>query len=102
MDDCYQKLKLNKDKAELIYVRDIGAFFDYTLSMIPQFNCVCESASYQLRNIACIRKYLSPKTIEYLVHAFVSSKLHFCNSLLYGISKHKLRKLQSVQNAVAR
>ena len=49
-----------------------------------------------------IRKYISPKTIELLVHAFVSSKLDFCNSLLYGIPKHLLRKLQSVQNAAVR
>ena len=121
------KLKLNKDKTELIYfyskyspqksfiplhfgddliqpslhVRDIGAILDCTLSMIPQVNSVCKSAFYQLRNIARIRKYLYPKTTE-LVHTFVSSKLDFCNSLLYGIPKHLLRKLQSAQNAAAR
>ena len=95
------KLKLNKDKTELIYfyskyspqtsfiplhfgadliqpcqhVRDIGVIFDFTLSMRLQVNSVVKSAFYQLRNIARIKKYLSPKTIELLVHAFVSSKL---------------------------
>ena len=82
--------------------RDIGVIFYCTLSMRPQVNFVVKSAFYQLRNIARIRKYLSAKTIELLVHAFVSSKLDFCNSLLYGIPKHLLRKLQSVQNAAAR
>ena len=77
-------------------------FFTVLLSIIPQVNSVCKSAFYQLRNIACIRKYLSPKTTELLVHAFVSSKLDFCNSLLYGVPKHLLRKLQSVQNSAAR
>ena len=76
--------------------------FDCTLSMAPQVNSVVKSAFYQLRNIARIKKYLSPKTIWLLVHAFVSSKLDFCSSLLYGIPKHLLRKLQSVQNAAAR
>ena len=61
--------------------------------MIPQVNSVCKSAFHQLRNIARIRKYLSPKTTELLVHTFVSSKLDFCNSLLHGIPKHLLRKL---------
>ena len=70
--------------------------------MIPQVNSVCKSAFYQLRNIARISKYLSPKTTELLAHAFVSSKLDFCKSLLYGIPKHLLRKLQSVQNSAAR
>ena len=59
------------------------------------------SAFYQLRNIARIRKYLSHKTTEFLVHVFVSLKLDFCNSLLYGIPKY-LQKLQSVQNAAVR
>ena len=70
--------------------------------MIPQVNSACKSPFYQLRNITRIRKYLSPKTTELPVHAFVSSKLDFCNSLHCGIPKHLLCKLQSVQNAVAR
>ena len=59
------------------------------------------SAFYQLQNIARIGKYLSHKTTEFLVRAFVSLKLDFCNSLLYGIPKY-LQKLQSVQNAAVR
>ena len=52
--------------------------------------------------IARIGKYLPPKTIELFVHAFVSSKLDFCDSLPYGIPKYLLRKLQSLQNSAAR
>ena len=40
--------------------------------------------------------------VEILVHACVSSKLDYCNSLLYNISKYVLNKLQFVQNATAR
>ena len=36
------------------------------------------------------------------MHAFVTPMLDFCNSLLYGIPKHVLKRLQSVQNAAAR
>ena len=42
------------------------------------------------------------KTTEILVHAFVSSKLDHCNSLLYNVPKCALKKLQSVQNASSR
>ena len=49
------------------HVRDIGAIFDCTLSMIPQVNSVCKSAFYQMLNIARIRKYLPPKTTDFLV-----------------------------------
>ena len=36
------------------------------------------------------------------MHAFINSKLDFCNSLLYGLPKYAINKLQSVQNAAAR
>jgi len=34
--------------------------------------------------------------------AFISSRLDYCNSLLFGISDSLLRSLQAVQNAAAR
>ena len=37
-----------------------------------------------------------------LVHAFISSKLDHCNSLLHGLPKYLLARLQAVQNAAAR
>jgi len=36
------------------------------------------------------------------MHVFVTSRLEFCNSLLCGIPKNVLKRLQSVQNAAAR
>ena len=36
------------------------------------------------------------------MHAFVSSKLDYCNALLYGLPKKQLDKLQRVLNCAAR
>jgi len=36
------------------------------------------------------------------MHAFISSKLDYCNSLLYGISNSAKAKIQSIQNRAAR
>ena len=41
-------------------------------------------------------------TAKTLVHAFVSSRIDYCNSMLYGVSDGLLKKLQAVQNAAAR
>ena len=49
-----------------------------------------------------IRKYLTQESCEIAVHVFITSKLDYCNSLLYGCRKMQLKKLQYVQNAAAR
>ena len=113
------RLKLNKDKTELLYLfskynprqsqpplrfgtdiikpsphaRNIGAIFDTTMSMLPHVNNVCKSAFYHLRTISCIRKYLSTQTTEILIHAIITSKLDHCNSLLYNVPKNVIEKL---------
>jgi len=49
-----------------------------------------------------VRSSLTLEAAKTLVHAFVSSRLHYCNSLLYGIGDGLLTKLQTVQNVATR
>ena len=63
---------------------------------------ICSEANYHLRNISKIRKYLTQDSAQILIHAFISSKLDYCNSLLYGIPKYLVCRLQHVQNTAAR
>lgn len=72
------------------------------LDMGTHITKICNSAFYYLYNIRHIRKYLSRESTEKLVHAFISSRLDYCNSLLYGIPDYQISKLQGVMNASAR
>ena len=83
-------------------IRNLGVYLDQELNMQSHISSVCKSAYSHLKNIARIRKYLSESATQSLVHAFVTSRIDFCNSLLCGISKQSLQKLQHVQNSAAR
>jgi len=83
-------------------VRNIGAIFDANMSFVKHIDNICNISWYHLRNIRHIRKYLTPKATEVLVHAFISSKLDNLNSLLYGLPMSQLKRLQRVQNSAAK
>ena len=82
--------------------RNLGVILDRHLTMTTHINSVCRSASLALRNIGRVRKYLSLSTTKRLVHAFITSKLDYCNSLMYGLPSTEIQKLQRIQNSAAR
>ncbi len=45
---------------------------------------------------------LSMSNAEILIHAFMTSRLDYCNALLGGCSARLINELQMVQNAAAR
>ncbi len=60
---------------------------------------VTKSAYYHLKNIARIRYFVSSQDLEKLVHAFITSRVDYCNCLL---PKKTIRQPQLIQNAAAR
>ena len=63
---------------------------------------VCEAFYYHLRYLRRICIYLTLDTAMLVANAMVTSRLDYCISLLYGISKANVTKLQRVQNALCR
>ena len=70
--------------------------------MVPQVTATSKSAFYHLRKIRLIRKHLTFDLAQLLARAVVTSKLDYCNSLLYDLPKNVIKQLQRVQNAAAR
>ena len=66
------------------------------------FSAFCRTSFYQLRQLRTVRRSLSFEACTALVHAFVTSRLDYCNSLLAGISDSLLLQLQSVLRVAAR
>ena len=123
-------LKLNDDKTELLVItsrpstsqslhisikvgdqdispseeppKNLGVIFDSTCSLKDHVSNVCRSINFNLYSIGKIRKYLDRPTVEKLVNATITSRLDYCNSLMFGIPKELISQLQKRQNHAAR
>ena len=74
-------------------VRNLGVMLDESLGMNSHINQICKASLYHIHNIRRISKYLSKEYRQSLVHAYVTSRLDYCNSILYGLPKYQLSKL---------
>ncbi|KAI5624253.1 hypothetical protein C0J50_16186, partial [Silurus asotus] len=83
-------------------VKDLGVIIDPSLSFESHVNNITRISFFHLRNIAKIRNMMSVQDAEKLVHAFVTSRLDYCNALLSGCWSKCRNKFQLVQNAAAR
>ena len=80
-------------------VRNLGAWFDSHFSMSTHISKSCSAAFFWLHNIKRISHFLPREKLEMVLHAFVTSRIDYCNGLLYGLPDCEIAKLQRVQNA---
>ena len=50
---------------------------------------------FHLRNIAKVLPFINQNDAEKLIHAFISSRLDYCNAILTGLPKKKLFRAHS-------
>src|SRR5688572_17404655 len=101
--DGLKSLKLGDSIVELAdAARNLGVVFNSTLSLTGHVNSICKSSYMFIRDIRRIRCYVPMSARISLANALVSSRLDYCNSLLTGINKSNILKLQRVQNSLAR
>ena len=74
-------------------VNDLGVLLGSRLTMADHISALSRSWFFQLRSIK------QSLTLEATTHAFVSSWLDYCNSVLAGVSGQLLHRLQVIQNA---
>ena len=79
--------------------RNLGVIFDSSLSLNHHLSSIVCSASFNIRNIDKIRKYLNPCATEQIVHSFVTSWLDMSNSLLFCLPQDQIAHFQHIQNA---
>ena len=81
--------------------RDLGVVGSQ-LTMSANVSSTCRSVYYQLRQLRSVIRSLSVNAAKTAVQAFVSTRLDYCNSLMYSIADGLMQRLQEVQNAATR
>ena len=82
--------------------KNLGVLFDCRLDLTDHITAVRKSCFYHLRRLQSCKHLIGTDHLELLVHAFVTSRLDFCNGLLFGITQKNMLRLQSVQSAAAK
>ena len=82
--------------------RNLGVIFDSSMTLNSHISSIARSTTFHIRNIGKVRKYLTQKATEQIVHSVVVSRLDMCNSLLYGLPNTQIERLQRIQNYAAR
>ena len=124
-----RRLKLKEGKTEIITVRgnlrndlraDFGMLhfentplvpcecaknlvvFDSILNFRPHIDSVVKTSNFHIRNLYMIRNLINSDNLLFLVHSLIVSKIDYCNSLLVGLPKVTLKKVQSILNRANR
>jgi len=83
-------------------VKLLGVTLDKSLTFNKHANQVSQSCYYYLKAHRHTRNCLENHTASHIAHALISSRLDYCNSVLYGAPQYVKHKLQRVQNSLAR
>ena len=83
-------------------VKDVGVWLDQNLDMNKHINSIVSHCHKILRDIGRVKKYMQRTHLETIVHAIISIRLDYCNSLFVNLNKDSIFKLQKVQNTAAR
>ena len=80
----------------------LGVAITRDLSFEKQVSNTCRKCFFQLRQLRRVRRSLDKSSAATLIHAFVTSRIDYCNSLLAGSPKTVTDKLQRVLRSAAR
>ena len=75
-------------------VRDLGVVFDQYLTFHDHISGICKSTHF--------RNLLTFDATAQIIHALITSRLDFCNSILYNLPNKQIERLQRIQNQAAR
>ena len=82
--------------------KNFGFIFDSTLSFSKQISSLSSACHYHICDLRCIRHILDSTTATTIATTLVHSSLDYCNSFYHGLPITQIKRLQHIQNELAR
>ena len=83
-------------------MRNLGVIFDRKMSFELHVKALATECRSQLRGLRLVKGSLNVVTLGSLMHAFIHSRVDYCNSLFCRGSDKLMSQLQCIQNQAAR
>jgi len=85
-----------------VTLKSLGVTLDQSLTFDTHVQNVVKAANYHTRALRHIRPMLDRQVANTIACSIVTTRLDYCNSLLYGTKVTNIQKLQRAQNSLAR
>ena len=83
-------------------LKSLGVTLDQNLSFDKHVGNIVKSSNFNIRALRHIRPVLNRSVANTMACSIISTRLDYCNSLLYGTSVNNINRLQRIQNTLAR
>ena len=84
------------------FVKNLGFIFDSTLSFSKQISSLSRACHYHICDLRRIRHTIDYSTAATIATTLVHSRLDYCNFLYHALPATQIKRLQQIQNALAR
>ena len=101
LNSCSSDSKTNLSKYATLQLTPPSMLKILVLSLTNILPSLSKACYYHIRQLRCFRHYLDSSTACIIATSIVHSKLDYCNSLYYKLSKSQLSRLQQIQNLFA-
>ena len=85
-----------------VSLKSLGVTIDKTLSFDQHVQNIVKASNFHIRALRHIRPYMDKSVANTVACSIVNTRLDYCNAVLYGTNKTNIKKLQRVQNTLAR
>ena len=88
--------------AHSVQLKSLGVTLDQNLSFDKHVADIVKLSNFNIRALRHIRPMLDRSVANTVACSIVSTRIDYCNSLLYGVSMKNIQRLQRTQNTLAR